>query len=435
VRRRARATVLLVAGVLVATACTDAGDRPTVQESSRSLELSRDAACTQAVTDVVSVTQRFVDRYAEADLASTPSPAPSSATGSPSVPSTATDVDLQAAVERAQEVRREQRCDDEQFGEQLQSGLDDVVAGGAVAAAVLRQVRANLTGRVAAEPVTRSVSPSDDLAEVLAEVGTGATVELAAGKYRLDESLVVLRGVVLRGAGQGRTALVSSAAEAAVLVLTSDRTELHDLEVRRTAGSSGSGLVGGSAASVLLDGVTVSGARIGEGAGGAGVLMTSVAGERPREGTTLEVTDSRFAGNEGAGIALGGDHRASIVSSTFTRNGQCGVCFLDDSGGAVRRSAFSANGAAVAVNARSAPLVERNRITGGEVGVQAVGDSAPVLRGNRITGAARAAVIWSGRAAGRADGTRCADVDFGLVVGPRAHPFLGDNDCPVAQGR
>ena len=434
-RQRGGVSVLLVTAALVLTACTSDAERPSPAESSRSAEQSRNAACADAVTDVVEVTQRFVDGYGEASLASTPTAAPGAAspTSSPDA-SPATDEDLQEAVARAQDVRRDQRCDDDEFRERLESGLDGLVADGAVAAAVLRQVRANLTGRVSAEASSRSVTPADDLPEVLAEVGPGATVELAPGEYRLGETLVLLRGVTLRGAGADRTTIRSSAPDASVLVVTGDRTALEHLSVRRST-VAGSVLVGGSAASVRLDGVRFSGARTGDGEGGAGVLMTAVAGVQPRDGTTLEVTGSTFADNDGAGIALGGDHRASIVSSRFARNEQCGVCFLAASGGAVRRSTFAQNGAAVAVNGTARPLIKGSSITGGEVGVQAVDDSAPVLDGNRISRVARAAVIWSGKSSGRADRTRCRDVEFGLVVGPSAHPFLGDNDCPVAQGR
>jgi parallel beta-helix repeat protein len=210
---------------------------------------------------------------------------------------------------------------------------------------------------------------------------------------------------------------------------------VEDLAVRRTGAAVGSVVIGGAAASLLLARVELSGARIGKGDGGAGLLMTAASGEQPRSGTTLEVTGSHFADNEGAGIALTGSHRASIRSASFRGNGQCGVCFLGSSGGAVRQSTFAANGAGVAVTSTSSPLVQGNRISGGQVGVQAVDESAPVLKNNTIRGAARAAVIWSGRAGGRADGTRCRDVSFGLVVGPKAHPFLGDNDCAVAAGR
>jgi parallel beta-helix repeat protein len=436
-------TAVAAALLVVLAACTEGSDgRPSARESSESAVASRDATCTAAVRRVVEVTQRYVDGYAVVDLAGTPGAASTSAPTASANPTSSatpgakvTDADLQAAVEQAQRVRRTEGCQDDRFRRDLESGLAGLTAKGAVASAVLRQIKANLTGRVSTETLERSVTPDDDLAEVLAEVGPDATVLLGPGTYRLDETLVLLRGTTLRGAGRGRTTIVSTAADAAVLVLTGDRVVLEDLAVRRTGAAVGSVLIGGSAASLLLSRVELSGARIGNGDGGAGLLMTAASGEQPRSGTTREATDAQFANNEGAGIALTGSHRASIVSSVFRRNRQCGVCFLGSSGGAVRQSTFAGNGAGVAVTSTSRPLVEGNRISAGQVGVQAVDDSAPVLKNNTISGAARAAVIWSGRAGGRADGTRCRDVSFGLVVGPKAHPFLGKNACAVAAGR
>jgi hypothetical protein len=246
---------------------------------------------------------------------------------------------------------------------------------------------------------------------------------------------VLLRGVTLQGAGAGRTTISSSAADAGLLVLTGDRVSIRDLSVRRTGTAVGSVLVAGSEASVELSRIHVSGARVGRDGGGAGVLMTSAEGEKPREGTTLEVTDARLSDNDAAGIVMTGSHRASIRGTQVRRSGQCGVCFLGSGGGAVRDSGFVGNGVAVAVAADAAPLVADNRISGGQVGVQATDRSAPVLRDNVVSGADRAAVIYSGRATGRADRTRCRDVRYGLVVGPSAAPYLGDNDCPVARGR
>ncbi len=52
---------------------------------------------------------------------------------------------------------------------------------------------------------------------------------LAAGTYRLDRPLVVLQDVTLRGAGQERTSIVSTAADAAILQAAPVRLDLGDL--------------------------------------------------------------------------------------------------------------------------------------------------------------------------------------------------------------
>lgn len=432
-----RRLLLLLASALVLSACTGTSDaRPSSNASKRAATAaeSRATACRAAARSVVEVTRRYVAGYADLGLTSTPdrgtSPSPN-----PSETAGVTDDDLQAAIDRAQRVRRQQRCDAATFEAELQQGLAALTAEGPVAAAVLQQLRANLTGRAGSTPTTRAVTPADDLGVVLTELATGSTLTLGAGTYRLDDALVLLRGVTLRGASTGDTVITSGAPDAALLVLTGERVVVEDLTVRRTGRRAGSVILGGSAASLQLTGVRLEGARLGRNGGGAGVIMTAAKDETTTGGTTLEVTDSSLVDNEGAGIALTGGHRASVVSSDFRGNGQCGVCFLGASGGAVRRSTFTGNGSGVAVAGTADPVVQGNDVRGGRVGMQATGDAAPVLSGNVITGAARAAVIFDEDAAGRVSRTRCQDVPYGIVVGGAAHPLLESNACRLARGR
>jgi len=437
----------VVAAALVLSACTGSsgGAAPRATSSAKVSAASRQTACSAAVHEVVAATQRYVDVYSDVGLTTTPSGGSGtaattpSATASPSasgsVQGSDADSTLQHAIATATRIRRTQGCDPTTFNSGLTTGLAQVTSHGAVAGAVLRQLRANLTGQVATDPTTVHVAPGDDLAAALATAATGSTLQLAAGTYALSDALVLLRGVTLAGAGAGQTTITSTATDAALLVLTGDRVALRGLALRRTGPAVGSVLVGGSAASLQLTGVAVSGARLGSTGGGAGILMTAGSGQVADGSTTLEVTDSTFSANQGAGIALTGAHRGSIVSSRFTGNGQCGVCFLDASGGAVRTSEFTRNAAGIAVAATARPLVVGNHLSGGQVGVQAVDHAAPVLRGNTVTGASRAAVIWSGQSGGRADRTTCQADRYGLVVASTAHPFLGHNACPVAQSK
>jgi hypothetical protein len=435
----------LVAAALVLSACTGSSGAagPGGTPSAKVSAASRQTACRAAVREVLAATQRYVDVYSDVGLTTTPSatsgtasPSPTaSPSGTGTAPASNADSALQAAIATATRIRRTQGCDPTAFNTGLTTGLGQVTSHGAVAGAVLRQLRANLTGQVATAPTTVRVAPGDDLDSALATAATGSTLQLAAGTYALTGALVLLRGVTLSGAGAGQTTITSTAADGAVLVLTGDRVVLSGLAMRRTGTAVGSVVIGGSSASLQLTGVAVSGARLGAAGGGAGVLMTAGGGQVADGSTTLEVTDSTFSANQGAGIALTGAHRGSIVSSRFTGNGQCGVCFLGASGGAVRSSVFTGNAAGVAVAATSRPLVVGNHLSGGQVGVQAVDSAAPVLRDNTVTDATRAAVIWSAQSGGRADGTTCRRDRYGLVVASTAHPFLGQNACAVAQSK
>jgi hypothetical protein len=223
-----------------------------------------------------------------------------------------------------------------------------------------------------------------------------------------------------------------------LLVLTDGRVGLSGLALEHLGRTPATGLVGGPTSSVVLDHVRVSGAVGGKAgtAGGAGVLMSAQNGVGGGgRGTTLEVTDATLSDNSGAGILLTGRHRVSIRDSRFTDNRQCGVCFTGESSGAVRDSTFTGNAAGVAVLDASRPQVTGATLTGGQVGIQVGGTARPLLRDVRITGAARAAMIYAQKAAGRMDRVTCTHVAYGLVVSPHALPYVGRTNCAVVRSK
>lgn len=431
-RRLARLTAPTLVAGLVLAGCADS--EPDALPTPDPTELARQA-CSAAAVSVGDAVQRYVDAYAAPSLAAAANPSQSPGASTQPSPSrlAGPDADLEAAVADAQEVVQERGCDPEDFAAEVESALGEVTADGPVADAVLRQLRASLTGRAAPTATTRSVTPEDDLREVLAELPTGSTVELAPGTYALDEPLVVLRGVTLRGAGRDDTTIQSSSSEASVLVFTAERVELRELALDRSDERTGSVVVAGSAAALVVSGSRISGGTTdADGLGGAGILLA--AGDTVRApATSLEVTDTDFAANAGAGIAASGEHSVSIVGSRFSGSGQCGICFLDDSGGSVEASSFTDNTVGVAVLGSATPTLIDIDVTGGEVGIQAAGEAAPIIKGGTVTRAARAAVLLSEQTSGSVDGLTCSDVPFGIVVGPRSAPTIGDNACDLAR--
>ena len=421
-------TALAVLGLLGPAGCSN-DDTPRSANSTSSRP-SGVARCDAPARSVVEAAQRYVDRYAVPTSVPSASLGPTVAASS-TAPAQSTEQDLQTAVTEAERILVSEECDLGRFRAKVNEGLVDIEARGSVAQAVLLQVRANLTGKLESTTGTRAVTPDDDLAQALAEVAPGSTLELTAGSYTLDTTLVVLRGVALHGAGRDRTVITSTAAQSAVLVLTDGRVDLQDLTVRRTGKEPGSVMLGGPSASVVLTRVRLTGGRADKpGEGGTGVLMSST--ETTARGTTLEVTDSDFVDNDAAGIALTGGHRVNVVTSTFSRNRQCGVCFLDGSSGSVSDSAFSRNATGVAATSRAQPALRGNRFSGGQIGVQVADNAMVVLQRNRVNGASRAALVFAGRSGGQVDGTVCRDVPFGIVVARTATPFLGKNMCRVA---
>lgn len=421
-------TVLLVAGLLAGCTATPAPE-PSDTEAARAQE------CADAAADIVTAAEELVAEYELPDPAASPDPEASAPTGEPEPAPTATSDAIADAIAAARETRNRLGCDPEQFAAKLRTDLDEIEPDGAIAQAVWRRVSASVLGTVEQEPREWVMSPDENLPDVLARAAEGTTVVLPAGTIEVDDTLVLLAGVTLRGAGRDATVLRSSAPDAAILVVTASVVRLEGLSLSLAAGVPTSGIVGGPSTSLALTGVRVTGATTeGEGAGGAGVYLSAHASEGAGRGTTLEVTDSMFDANAWAGLAVAGGHRISVESSTFAGNGGAGIVLLDATTGSIGSSTFTDNPVGLAAAGTSAPTILGSTFTGGTIGVQADASAAPVLDGLTISGAGSAAVIFGGTSGGSVNGTTCRDVANGIVIADTAAPTLGSNECTIARG-
>ena len=381
-------------------------------------------SCDGVVDGVVDVVQRYVDQY---DTAAAPARAAASA---PNLP---------RQFRQARTRMRALGCDMEQTTDRLTRGLERVEAQGPLAEAVKQQLVASITGRVGAGPTTEQVRPGGDLREVLPTLAPGSTVRLTAGRHRLPETVVLLQGVRLIGAGRERTVLTSQAPDAALLALTPSRVDLQALTLRHVGDEPASLVVGSTATRLALTRVAMVGARLAPAAkgeqapanGGSGVLMAGEGATGGGPSTTLEVTDSVFRDNQAAGILLSGSHVASVTGTSFLAGGQCGVCFTGDSSGVVRDARFQGGVTGVIAAGTAAPLLRGSTVEGAEIGVQAVDRASPVIRSTTIADASRAAMLFGDRSRGRVDGVTCQDTRFELVVAKGALPFVGRTDCQV----
>lgn len=435
--RAALATTLvtaLVAGLLTGCSSKDGyGAQPTSRPSggASGKATDREAACRHAEDRLLRAVRGYIAQYG-APLSPATKPAGPGADQSSNGQQAP---DLQAVLKRTRKTLAAERCDVSKFRHDLADRMSRIRAGGPVARAVLLRLESSLTGTAVQAPQTVTVKPGDDLAEKLAALAAGSTVRLVAGDYRLRRPLVLLAGVSLRGQGQQRTTITSTARGSGVLVLTDGRVELDALTLRHGGHRPASLLVGGPTSSIVLTRVHVTGARSAKsGQAGAGVTMTAADGAEAGRGTTLEVTASRFSGNSAAGVLLSGGHRVSIHRARFAGNGQCGICFVGHSGGVVRGSTFTDNAVGVVVLDRARPVLVSDTFRDGQVAVQATGHGAPVLREASIRGAARAAMIFGERSSGRVDNSTCRAVPYGIVVSPHAYPYLGENSCQLAKG-
>jgi hypothetical protein len=457
---RASAAVAALA-VLVACSGTATPSAETPAPSTATTD-SRQQECEAAAADVVAAVERLVSGYATptgaaptdtgpADTSPTdtaPTETPPTATPPTETATTGTGTapeadgtedpaaDLETAVAGAQRTVERLGCDPDEFETDVSAGLSAITPTGSVAAAVLRRVTASILGTVGQEGSERTLAPGDDLLTAVAEAAPGATLVLPEGTIELDETLVLLDGLQLRGQGPDSTVVVSTSPDAAVIVATEGLVGLHDLALRLEGSDPSSGVVAGPSASLVLSGILVTGATRGEadGSGGAGVFMSAEGEAGSGRGTTLEVTGSRFEQNSWAGIAVSGGHRVSIEDVTVDDNGEVGILFLDAASGSVARSRLTDNTIGLAATGSATPTWVATTVTGGAVGVQLDGSVEVVLQDIEVREAESAAVLVGGEVTGAISQVRCPGAPFGIVIGPGSAPTLSDNDCPLARG-
>ncbi len=414
-----------VGAVVLLTSCSG-GTTPPAKVSGSPVD------CRAAVDTVLAEAQGYLDGLAQTQASglgpeSTASPAP--------VQGKAAQQDFAQAVQDVQAYARARGCDPVDFRRDVASGLEGLRTGGPVAAAVRRQLAAKAAG---APPPTVPLSPGDDVAAALGAAPTGTRVMLTAGTFVLPDTLALLRGVTLVGAGRDLTRLESAAGGGPVLVLTDEPVTLEALTVRRVGTAAGPVLTAGPVSTLTVRSARVSGARSdAQGLGGVGILLSGGANGQigPARRVSLTVSSSEVVGNAVAGIVVAGEHRASIQNTLVSGSSQCGVCFLGTADGVLDGSRLVGDGAGLVAAGDSRPKLTGSTVRGGEVGIQALDRSAPEIRGVTLTGQRRAAMIWTARARGRIEGNTCTQVDFGIVVGPQALPYVGQNACKVDRGR
>lgn len=431
--RRRTAAALLLAALL--TACGSGGEPADVAASTTS-RTAED--CTAVASTLVTTASRYLDGVeasSSAGLQEGSGPEPD-ADGSPGAVEQAQQ-EFTQALSDLRSYAADLGCDPASFRDEVAAGLQGLTAGGPVANAVLLQLRADADPAAARR--TGPVSPSDDLAAAVAAAAAGATVELGPGEHRLTETLALLRGITLRGAGRDATTVTTGAPGGVVLVLTAEPVTLDGLTLSRPPDAPGSVVSAAPVATLSISGSRITGATAdAEGDGGIGVLLAAGPGGQAglTRRTTLRFTDSEASDNGVAGVVAGGEHRVEVSGSTVARNGQCGLCFLATSDGTVTGSTLEGNTAGLVAAGDARPVLSGTRLVGGDVAVQALGRAAPQVEAADVSGSARAAFLFGDDSAGAVRGTTCREVPVGVVVGPAAAPVLeGNTGCDPVRGQ
>jgi parallel beta-helix repeat protein len=373
------AVVLFVLVVMIATACT-----PTSSDDSPAAL----ARCRGLAAETIDGMQRFVDGFAEVGL--------EDLTGDEIPGLAGLETNVAAARDRAVSTD----CDLGRFDAMLTEEMARLAGRGPVG----RRLAAALRGdRPASEKPAEDVTvdPSDDLAGVIAEAGSGSVITIEAGRYDLSEMIVIDRPLTLIGAGSDRTIVRSSSAGAAVLVRRDGALDIREMAIEHVGEAPASVVVVSSGALSML-GARVAGGiqdpESGRDGHGLALVFTQLSSQKVPEGVAdVDVTGSEFVGNDQTGITVVGEVSPSITGSDALGNGLCGICFFDTSGGIVENNAIEDNEVGIGVSGEASPTLTGNIVRDNTVsGVLIDEQSSPEVLDNLIEGNGRVGISVSG---------------------------------------
>ena len=238
-------------------------------------------------------------------------------------------------------------------------------------------------------PSTIQVATVAELEAAVIGAGSGSTIEVAAGDYELERSLVVLRPLTLVGAGAESTTLTSSATGAAAVIGTTGTVTITGVTIGATA--PGASVVAVTRGGLDLDAVTILGAtRDDGGAGGFGLVLApddTVATRRHA------VTASTFRDNGGGAILVDGAITPRFADIDVVATTGCGICWIGAAGGVLEDARIEGGDAGLRVEGDAAPAIRDTMITDATTGLVVLGASRPVVTDTTIASAEAAAEI------------------------------------------
>ena len=295
--------------------------------------------------------------------------------------------DLERLATTAGRTATELGCTGQEYRDLLAAELERLRRGTGVQRAVAGTfVSGLLGGDDPSDPgaSTFEVATAAELQAAVAEAGTGSTIRLAAGDFAIEQSLVLLRGVDLVGAGVDETTITSGAGGAAIIVGTSDAVGLQDLTVANEASNASVVAVtrgGLDLAHVAL----VGGRRDTEGAGGFGLVL---APDTTLERGTHRAADTTFRDNDGGGILIDGPITPSLQRVEVDATTGCGVCWIGESSGRLANAEVTGGDAALRVEGTASPTITNLEASEATIGAIIIGSSTPRIRNSEFTEAA-----------------------------------------------
>jgi len=372
-------------------------------------------SCADLPARIVDAVQDYVDSFAATT---------SSGVGGAVTARQADFAEVTAALNRLGE---ELGCDREELATGVRQELTRLRGGTPLQDAIADTFRAGPLGTADPSdlgPLQLGVGTADELVAALAVAGSGSVIRIAGGEYRLSQPLVMLRPVTLVGAGAAATVLVSTAADAALVLATDGDAVVRDLAIAHEGPQPASVVLVAGGGYVLerlrIDG----GAAVGS--GGYGVVLRPASNPLLGTGTRRVLDDVTLVGTPAGGVVVAGEEAPTIRDVSVTGSAGCGLCFVERSAGTVSGATISDTQVGVRVDDEAAPDVGEATVTRSEVGVALTGSGA-----TRVTGGAlrenTTGIQVTGDGPAVVAGVTVADsVDVGVRVSGSARPTLSE---------
>ncbi|MEX0267942.1 DUF1565 domain-containing protein [Leptolyngbyaceae cyanobacterium UHCC 1019] len=107
---------------------------------------------------------------------------------------------------------------------------------------------------------------------------------------------------------------------------------------------------------------------------------------------------NRFVGSDREGVFASGTATPTVRNNLFEQNGGNGISFTRDSGGTMEGNTVRYNGFGISVSDRATPRLIRNQISQNKDGMVINGDSRPLLNFNRIIDNGRDGIVVTNNA-------------------------------------
>jgi parallel beta-helix repeat protein len=286
-----------------------------------------------------------------------------------------------------------------------------------------------------------------DLAEAVAAVSPGSTIQLAAGTYPLSATLEISKSLTLAGAGMDATEITGTARESVIYLAGPGRQIiLQDVTVRYT-GTDWSNVLVVNDAEIDMAGCRLTGGIWSdeEEQGGSGLLV--------RGDSTGHVRESWFEENGLHGIEIQDRSQLMVEGNVVRNNAQSGIIFWDSSGGTALQNRCTGNGLnGISINEQAQPALESNTCTANEqTGIRYTGESGgsardntcssnglhgislndqaqPTLEGNTCSGNEEAGIVYFESSGGVARSNLCENNKWGLYLAGTSNPILEGNE-------